>query len=101
MGAPLPKWLPCLFFAPTYPAAPTRTTRMHRPHRPQHRPLPPVQYYVIVTSSTVGYGDVNAHTGAGRVVTCVIIIAITIIVPMKVSELIELMQVGSSYRRGT
>ena len=55
---------------------------------------------MIVTSSTVGYGDVNAQTGAGRVVSCIIIVAITIIVPWKVGELIELMQVGSNYRRG-
>lgn len=46
-------------------------------------------YYMIVTMSTVGYGDVTPKTSRGRAVVSCIIITAWILVPIQISKLYE------------
>lgn len=58
-------------------------------------------YYVWVTLSTVGYGDITPHTVAGRTAAMVMIGFAVISVPKVTNELIEKMSLQSVYMRAT
>ncbi len=48
-------------------------------------------YFVIVTVSTVGYGDISPVTNLGRATVIVLIILVLVLVPKQTDELISLM----------
>jgi len=54
-------------------------------------------YFVIVTISTVGYGDKSPVTFEGRLVVCFMIIGFMVIVPVKISELADLLAMRSPW----
>ena len=56
-------------------------------------------YFVVVSISTVGYGDVVPHTELGRITVMVLIIIIIVIVPQQTNELIRLIGLQSVYAR--
>lgn len=55
-------------------------------------------YFIVVTISTVGYGDVHPVSVAGRAVLIVLIAAALVVIPMQVNELTELLSMQSKYR---
>jgi hypothetical protein len=54
-------------------------------------------YFVVVTISTVGYGDYSPSSPEGRAVVCLMIIGFMVIVPVKISELAELLALRSPW----
>lgn len=56
-------------------------------------------YYIVVTISTVGYGDIFPITELGRGVILMLIIAALYFIPKQTNELIKLMNVTSIYAR--
>jgi hypothetical protein len=54
-------------------------------------------YFVVVTISTVGYGDYSPVTFPGRLVVCFMIIGFMVIVPVKISELADLLAMRSPW----
>ena len=83
-----------------YPGGP-----LSSPPLPHHhpRPAPAPQdfgvslYFVVVTISTVGYGDYSPSSPAGRAVVCFMIIGFMVIVPVKISELADLLAMRSPW----
>jgi voltage-gated potassium channel Kch len=55
-------------------------------------------YMLIVTVSTVGYGDVTAVTTWGRFIVCIFIIASLVMVPIQISALQDELSLRSKYR---
>ncbi|KAJ3102136.1 hypothetical protein HDU97_000778 [Phlyctochytrium planicorne] len=62
-------------------------------------------YFIIVTLSTVGYGDITAKTTPGQVVVVLLIFAALALVPPMLSTLIETLSLqkagGGSYKKGS
>ena len=56
-------------------------------------------YFVVVTLSTVGYGDITAKSEEGRLCVIVFIIIVIILIPKQTNELIRLMGMQSVYAR--
>lgn len=56
-------------------------------------------YYVVVSISTVGYGDISPGTTLGRFAAMFIICFAIIFVPQQTNELIEKMGILSVYAR--
>jgi len=56
-------------------------------------------YYVIVTISTVGYGDINATNPMSKVCTMLLIILTVAIVPSQTTELLNLIGMWSIYQK--
>lgn len=56
-------------------------------------------YFLVVTISTVGYGDIHAETILGRVLVIIFIFGTLIMIPMQISELQRLLGLSSRYRR--
>ncbi len=55
-------------------------------------------YFIIVTVSTVGYGDISPTTMYSRIVVLVFIVASLVIIPMQVNKLQVLISMRSPYR---
>ena len=55
-------------------------------------------YFIIVTVSTVGYGDISPTTMYSRIVVLVFIVASLVIIPMQVNKLQVLIAMRSPYR---
>ena len=47
-------------------------------------------YFIMITVSTVGYGDYSPYTSFGQIVTMLILIVTIIMVPAMVTELLSL-----------
>ncbi|EAR83473.2 cation channel family protein (macronuclear) [Tetrahymena thermophila SB210] len=56
-------------------------------------------YFVVVSISTVGYGDVVPYSEMGRATVIVLIIIVIVIVPQQTNELIRLISLQSVYAR--
>jgi len=56
-------------------------------------------YFVIVTISTVGYGDISPETTWGRVLLSFLIVSAIIFVPLQVNKLVDLFHLQSPYMR--
>jgi len=56
-------------------------------------------YYIVVTLSTVGYGDIFPITELGRFVIIMLIILTLYLIPSQTNELIKLMSITSVYSR--
>jgi voltage-gated potassium channel Kch len=56
-------------------------------------------YFIVVTLSTVGYGDIYPLTEQGRVVIVMLILLALILIPKQTNELIKLMSISSVYAR--
>lgn len=58
-------------------------------------------YFIVVTLSTVGYGDIFPLTEQGRVVIIMLVLMAIYLIPKQTNELIKLMSVSSVYARTT
>jgi len=58
-------------------------------------------YYIVVTLSTVGYGDIFPITELGRFVIIMLIILALYLIPKQTNELIKLMSITSVYARAS
>ena len=56
-------------------------------------------YFVVVTITTVGYGDINANYALSKVCTMMLIVLTVAIVPSQTSELLTLIQQYSVYKK--
>ncbi|KDO27920.1 hypothetical protein SPRG_07194 [Saprolegnia parasitica CBS 223.65] len=56
-------------------------------------------YFILVTISTVGYGDIAPHTTYGKLVACSVIVASLILVPQEVNNLLSLLAMQSPFRK--
>lgn len=56
-------------------------------------------YSIVCTLSTLGYGDVNANTDAGKVLIMFLILITIILIPNQTSELLRLISMQSVYAR--
>jgi len=55
-------------------------------------------YFIVVTVSTVGYGDFSPTTELSMLVVIVFILSSVVLIPMQVNQLVVLLQAGSAYR---
>ena len=58
------------------------------PH--EHFPLHDALYFVIITITTVGYGDITPHTTRGRLVSLCMVACTFVLLPLQTSKFIEL-----------
>jgi hypothetical protein len=84
------------YFEPDYLKHPTMATVMWD-GKLQHQFHDSV-YFVIVTLLTIGYGDINAESGQGKIVVIFIILATIMLIPRQTSELLRLSALQSSYQ---
>lgn len=56
-------------------------------------------YFVWVTISTVGYGDISPRTTEGRLILTVLITIILLLIPKKTGELVQIISKQSFYAR--
>lgn len=56
-------------------------------------------YFIVVTLSTVGYGDIFPLTEQGRLVVILLILLALVYIPKQTNELIQLMSTSSIYAR--
>ena len=54
-------------------------------------------YFLIVSLTTVGYGDLNPESFPARIVVIVIILITIVIIPKQIDDLIRLINMYSSY----
>ena len=55
-------------------------------------------YFILVTLSTVGYGDISPSHGLSRLATVLILVAIVVLLPIQISKLSDLLALKSPYR---
>jgi hypothetical protein len=55
-------------------------------------------YYIVVTMSTVGYGDIHPTTSYSRVVVILFIITFAVVIPMQLNQLVRLLSAQSVFR---
>ena len=48
-------------------------------------------YFVVVTSATVGYGDITPKSEEGRIIVIILIVILIVLIPKQTNELINLM----------
>ena len=56
-------------------------------------------YFIIVTITTVGYGDISPVTTFGQVTTMLMLIFFVVLVPLQTNELLRLISSVSKYAR--
>ena len=56
-------------------------------------------YFLVVTVSTVGYGDISPTTQASRAVVVLFIMTSVVLIPVQVNELSVLLAASSAYRQ--
>ncbi|RHY52225.1 hypothetical protein DYB34_013012, partial [Aphanomyces astaci] len=56
-------------------------------------------YFILVTISTVGYGDIAPATTFGKVVTCAMILGSLVMLPQEVNRLVALLAMQSPFRK--
>ena len=56
-------------------------------------------YYIIITLSTIGYGDINLHNNYARAANIFFIIASVVLIPMRLSELQTLLSLTNPYAK--
>ncbi len=54
-------------------------------------------YFIVVTVTTVGYGDINPNTAVARGVILAVLIPLFVIVPQEISKLTDLLEKQSKY----
>jgi hypothetical protein len=55
-------------------------------------------FYIVVTMSTVGYGDIHPTTSFSRVVVILFIITFAVVIPMQLNQLVRLLSAQSPFR---
>ena len=59
-------------------------------------------YFVVITITTVGYGDITPHTTAARLLSLLMVTLTFVLLPLQTSKLIELMNArdpfGATFR---
>ena len=63
-----------------------------------HIPFFDCFYFIVVSISTVGYGDINPSTSFSKTVVILMIIIATILIPIQVKELTQLLSSNSLFR---
>ena len=53
-------------------------------------------YYVIVTITTIGYGDISPATAVSRMMTVAIIVVVFVVLPNQLKSLYEAMEIDST-----
>ena len=56
-------------------------------------------YFLVVTSGTVGFGDISPATPPGKAVTMLLIVFIVILIPLGTNELLYLMSMTTPWER--
>lgn len=56
-------------------------------------------YFIIVTISTVGYGEINPLSFEGKMCVLFLIVIALIVIPKQTSDLLNLMDMQSPYAR--
>ena len=54
-------------------------------------------YFIVVTVTTVGYGDINPNTAVARGVILAVLVPLFVIVPQEISKLTDLLEKQSKY----
>ena len=54
-------------------------------------------YFIVVTVTTVGYGDINPSNNMGRVVILAVLVPLFVLVPQEISKLTDLLEKQSKY----
>jgi hypothetical protein len=55
-------------------------------------------FYIVVTMSTVGYGDIHPTTPFSRIVVILFIITFAVVIPMQLNQLVRLLSAQSVFR---
>ena len=63
-----------------------------------HIPFFDCFYFIVVSISTVGYGDINSTTTLSRTVVILMIVIAAILIPIQVKELTQLLSSNSLFR---
>lgn len=56
-------------------------------------------YLIVISLSTVGYGDIVPKSALGRVVIMILIVGAIIIIPQELAKLIKIFSSSRMYRR--
>ncbi|KAH9184923.1 hypothetical protein AeNC1_013100 [Aphanomyces euteiches] len=56
-------------------------------------------YFVVVTISTLGYGDISPKTAMGRAATATLIMMMFVLVPIQVNKLVDVISQHSRYNK--
>ena len=55
-------------------------------------------YFMVITMTTVGYGEMEPNSNYGKMFDCLIMMATLIILPQQTTELLDLIKKQSKYR---
>eukprot|EP01028_Stygiella_incarcerata_P010585 TRINITY_DN552_c0_g1_i2.p1 TRINITY_DN552_c0_g1~~TRINITY_DN552_c0_g1_i2.p1 ORF type:complete len:952 (+),score=213.91 TRINITY_DN552_c0_g1_i2:1715-4570(+) len=54
-------------------------------------------YFIIISMTTVGYGDMVPHTVVGKLLICCLVLLALVIIPIQTSKVVDLLSLTSGY----